>query len=229
MVRVNTPSPRLTTDIGDHSVSLVVTPDGDSPVRFSSSLADLKVFNSVPALMTDTEKMAYVKQDSTYTLYLRLDRNVGQELYAVLDITDPLGRGAHATLTVPAVEPAAPPKLTKVIVNRQGGAVFVSFLGNPPQPPDHADPWTLTIGLQRVFPPGPVQTLNFDVATVKSLALPASMPTPTSSPLQSLIAQVGGTDPRQFLFWVKSAFALKVAVQLKNSHGQTATVQGISP
>jgi hypothetical protein len=229
LVRVDTAAERITTDIGDHAISLIVSAPGTAPVRFSSSLADLQVFASVALLMASSEKIGFVQTGTSYTLHLRLDRAAGQALAIVLDIADPLGRTAHASVSAPGVVPDPPPALGPLSLIRQAGVIYGEFTGNTPEPPDPSRPWKLTLGLARVFPPGPGQSHAFLVPSIPVIPSPAQMPQPVNPLQQFAVAQVNATNPREFLFWVRSAFALRVIVQLSTFDGQSAAVQKVSP
>ena len=230
VVQVATTAQRLTTDIGDHSVSLVVTAPGVAEVRFQSSLVGLTVYADVAALVAGTDLVAYVQQGSSYIMYLRLDRTAGQALNVTLDLTDPLGRTARTTTVVPFALPDPAPVLTNLNVVHVAPVVAGDFLGNVPTPADPARPWTLTIGLRVFLPPGPVQTRTFKVPSIATIASAAAMPTPAANPAQQfMIAQVAGTNPRQFIFWVRTAVRLNVAVQLTNFDGASTTIQKVSP
>jgi hypothetical protein len=228
LVSVATTAQRLTTDVGDHMLSLVVTLS-DPIVRFSSPLNDLKVFPSEAALVASSEAAAYVQQGLNYTLYLRLARQVNQDLQVMLDLADPLGRTTHVSLAVPYALPDPPPQLAGLTLTRQAGVIFGNFTGNTPPTPDPAHPWHLSIAVAGVSPPTPPQSRSFDVAAIPSIASPAAMPTPAANPAQQfMIAQVAGTSPSQFLFWLRSAVRLLFAVQLTNSLNQSATDQQVS-
>jgi hypothetical protein len=146
LVRVVTTAERLTTDVGDYTLSMVVS-SSDPTVRFSSALADSKVFPSEAALAASTESAAYVQQGTTYTLYLRLARKVNQVLNLSLDLADPLGRRVHASIPVPYAVPDPPPEITGLTLTRQAGVVSGGFKANTPATPDPAHPWKLTIAV----------------------------------------------------------------------------------
>jgi hypothetical protein len=228
LIRVDTTAQRLTTDVGDHTLSLVVK-DATPPVRFSSALEQLQIFPSETALAASTEKAGYVQTGAVYTLYLRLDRAAGQQLTVVLDIADPLARAVHVTLTVPFENPDPSPQLASLTLTRAAGVVFGSFIANTPSPPDPAHKWQLAISAAPLFPPAPPQTRTFDPATISTIASAAAMPKPVFPTQLFAMAQVAGTTPRQWMFWIRSASALAIQVKLTNALGLSATIQKVSP
>jgi hypothetical protein len=83
--------------------------------------------------------------------------------------------------------------------------------------------------MRRAVPPGPVQTRTFEVPQIPVIHTAADMPLPSVNPAPFYIAQVQTTHPREFLFWVRTTFALQVAVMLTNADGHSVTVTGTSP
>jgi hypothetical protein len=232
IVRVNTTAPRRTGDVGDHRLSTLVTASGvagATPDRFSSALTDLPDFPNEAALAAGTAHAAYVPKGAGEVLYLRLPRNTNQALHLALDLADPLGRTGHLSVDIPFGLPEPTPAIAGLVLTRSAGVVAGKFLANAPASPDPAHPWVLDIGLAQVFPPLS-QVRSFKLGDIPKIASLAAMPTPAANPaVKFMIAQVTGSTPRQFVFWVRSTTALKVTLKLINGLGVSTTVQQTSP
>jgi len=229
IVRVDTSAPSWTTDIGDHTIALVAIAGAAPPVRFTGGLAAVPVVPTMAAFVGSAETVAYVRE-AAGLVYLRLPRTAGDAIALTLDLTDPLGRSVHATLSVPFAVPESAPVIGAFNMTRAAGVLRGAFTINAPVPSDLAKPWTLAIRVQRAIPPVlPSQTRSFDVADIPTIASPAAMPNPAPRPESFAIAQIQGTDPRQILFWLKTGAPVRVQIAASNAEGQTATANMVSP
>ncbi|HEX2036212.1 MAG TPA: hypothetical protein VHS99_18680 [Chloroflexota bacterium] len=230
LVRLTTDAPRATTDVGDHTLSIVVERAGGTAERFSAPLVRLPLFPTAAALAASSEWAGYVGSAPSAQLHLRLERNVDEALTVRVDLADPIGRARRVMLTVPASAPDPLPQIGNLTLQRQFGVVLATWVANTPQPPDPGRPWRLAVTLRRAgFLGGPAQTRTFDVPDVPLIASLADMPVPEESPQPFAIAQIDGTAPRQFAFWSRAIVPMEVRILLTNADGQTTSASGVSP
>ena len=96
VVRVVTSAPRRRKQIGDHTVSWLARPAGKPAVRRSVVPPELDDHPSIAAFVASGTVAGWIGG----VLQLRLDRTGGEAVGLTVDVTDPLGRTAHAVLDV---------------------------------------------------------------------------------------------------------------------------------
>jgi hypothetical protein len=219
LVRVTTDAPHSGTETGDHRLAFVATPFGGAPVRSSMPLAALPHFASVAEFVAGGVTAGTVGT----TIYLRLNRASNQRIGLTVDVTDPLGRGRHAVVEVPANLSAPAPVLSNFIVDRSGDVATISVDTNVPLPPDPAKDWTFKVTLRVASLPATTHTFAFsDIVAIRDAG---QMPDPATVPDTTAIRRVDG----RILMWVRTRLRTTVVVQLINSDLQSTSAQKVTP
>jgi hypothetical protein len=219
LVRVTTDAPHSGTEAGDHRLAFVATPFGGAPVRSSMPLAALPHFTSVAEFVARGVTAGVVGT----RIYLRLNRAGNQRIGLTVDVTDPLGRGRHTAVEVPANLSAPDPVLSNFTVGRNGSVATISVDTNVPLPPDPANDWTFRVTTRVASLPATIRTFDFsDIVAIRDAD---QMPDPATVPDTTAIRRVDG----RVLMWVRTSLRTTVVLQLTNSDNQSTSAQKVTP
>lgn len=226
VVRIDTTAPRSAKNVGDHALSWVTrrasVPDGRNLISLTAvpSVVDLPTFVSGPA------STGYVGS----SLYLKVDRLAGEPIALAVDLADPLARSSHALLEIEEFLPVPLPMINSFTLLRHNtlldNAVWVGLETNVPLPPDPAHDWQLTVSYRKAVGIAVPSTRSAAISTLAVVAVAADIPQPSEVAAAFQIARIADTGHIEM--WFRAAVAMRVAVTLTNSAGETITVRKVA-